>query len=320
MFLALLATGLIKYSNQLYAKLIIEKELLNHGDIVKVLSLHTDTYLTGLEVRSQMHLQNANLANDPEIIAISIYERQGGKTKQKLRLVNGPLLKDLSLTPQFVDRLRHLNNISWDGALSSEKSIYNSTVHGAPPFLTLVTGGPNLSIIVVDFKMDGIQKIFSSSKEFILFLVDREGNLIAHQNEKLALTGRNLNYLPIVSLAQEQNSASGNLIFSLEETHDKFVSTFEKIHWGATVMILQSQSRMLFGEKQLQSRLILLSAFLISTFGIVLLILCYQGLMPFRRLAQQLDSGHIDAQSDESTSPDYHLLKKSLSKYFQKQN
>jgi adenylate cyclase len=120
--------------------------------------------------------------------------------------------------------------------------IRNSSMEGSPPLLTLAIPfvkndfGEITHVALADIRIDRIQKIFSSKTERTIFLVDRDGHLIAHPDDHLAVTAYNMNYLPIVEKARLSKISKGQQLFKNPADEEMYIGAFSRTTHNATVI------------------------------------------------------------------------------------
>ncbi|MCC6277935.1 MAG: HAMP domain-containing protein [Oligoflexia bacterium] len=179
---------------------------------------------------------------DKDLVAVEVIAVAEGRPLTLKRVVNEEYLKQYDLKTDYIDNLRSVKPFPVQIPLNGDIEIRNSTIEGGAPLLTLGVPmvrdefGNITTIVLADIRLDRIQKIFSSVSERTIYLIDREGHVLAHPNEKLALTGKKLDAIPIVSLALTKKVAQFQTRFEDEETEERFVAAFVKTPYGATVI------------------------------------------------------------------------------------
>ena len=69
-------------------------------------------------------------------------------------------------------------------------------------------------------RLDRLQKVFAGASERLMYLIDREGNLLAHPTDQLVFEAKQMNDIPIVEKALESQLKSGQVRFELPGTDE----------------------------------------------------------------------------------------------------
>ncbi|MBK9295192.1 MAG: HAMP domain-containing protein [Oligoflexia bacterium] len=180
--------------------------------------------------------------SDRDLISVEVLSIKSGQPISLRKVINDAYLKQYDLKTEFMTQLRQSRPFPFNVVSAGEVEIRNSTIPGGAPLLTIGLplvkdeNGNITDIVLADIRLDRIQKLFSSISERIIYLVDRQGRVLAHPNEKLALDAKNLNYIPVVSKAITQSVSKGQMKFEDPDTGETFVAAFAKTPFGVTVI------------------------------------------------------------------------------------
>jgi len=158
--------------------------------------------------------RNISFHNDPEFYGLIIKNSEEVKNQSNLiKIVNKKNVKteqeaDLDLVISKVSQfLSSKDNLSFEGKIQ----VYNMSYLGGFPIIAV--GIPFLkndvgqitSIAWGFIKIDRLQRSFSNISERKMFLIDREGRVIAHPDEKMVLRSADLSAMNIVKDAISSN-------------------------------------------------------------------------------------------------------------------
>lgn len=179
---------------------------------------------------------------DHDLISVEVISLRAGVPTTVKKVVNETYLKQYELKSEFMTQLRQARPFPYNVIFAGEVEIRNSTIPGGAPLLTVGLplvkddNGNITEIVVSDIRLDRLQKLFSSISERVIYLIDREGRVLAHPNEKMALDSKNLSNVPIVSKALTQSITKSQMKFEDPETGETFVGAFAKTPFGVTVI------------------------------------------------------------------------------------
>ncbi|GIL18844.1 MAG: hypothetical protein BroJett040_25950 [Oligoflexia bacterium] len=153
-----------------------------------------------------------NFNKDKNLISIEVYK----VTQQGIELVGSKVkedyLKTYKLGPSYITYLRKYVPFPIRSVAQKNIEIVNSSFSERPPLFTF--GIPVLQdefgnvthVAVADIQLSVLQKAFSENSERTLFLTDKSGTLLAHQEESRAINRMNATHLPIVEKALKETS------------------------------------------------------------------------------------------------------------------
>ncbi|MDZ4677491.1 MAG: adenylate/guanylate cyclase domain-containing protein [Oligoflexia bacterium] len=180
--------------------------------------------------------------SDRDLVTVEVLTLVDNKPVVIKRIINEEYLKQYDLKTNFIENLRNAKPFPIAVNFAGDVEIRNSTVEGGAPLLTIGIPlvkddlGNITHVVLADVRLDKIQKIFSTVSERTIYLIDREGHVLAHPDEKLALTGKKLDYIPIVYQALTKKVGQFQSRFEDPETEETFVAAFVKTPFGATVV------------------------------------------------------------------------------------
>lgn len=195
------------------------------------------------------------LSNDLDIVNVEIYQFDGKTPKLFRRETNENHLKSYELDRSYITRLRA--EVSFPlAAIFSDKDkvhIQNSTLPRGMPLLSVGVALPDdfgvvHFVALVDIRLDRLQKGFVLDGARTAFLVDSQGKVLAHSDEKTALSGRSLEDNPIVEEALSRGSVvtrGSKQSFVDPDSGEKMVAAYAKTGFGPTVIVQTLEKRAL---------------------------------------------------------------------------
>src|SRR5690606_26808508 len=138
---------------------------------------------------------------------VEIYELKEGRLSLYKRLTNDQYLKDNRLDASYVSRVRLEKPFPLLSLFTGANSplIQNSTIKSGAPLFTIGVAFPDpktnivTHIAISDVRLDRLQRSFSMKLNGgrTLYLVDADGSVLAHKDDRLVSEGANYIDLPI---------------------------------------------------------------------------------------------------------------------------
>ncbi|MGZ3722055.1 MAG: adenylate/guanylate cyclase domain-containing protein [Bdellovibrionales bacterium] len=188
---------------------------------------------------------------DKDFVAVEVLSKTPGAAVN--RVVNEEFLKQYKLDKQFIDTLRVAQKAkglvrveSLFGGKDGYIEIRNSTIEGGAPVfkigfpLVKDEFGAVTHVVLAEIRLDRLQKAFATVSERTIYLIDSEGRLLAHPDEKRVLKGENMRKVPIVEAALNSDLKQGQLAFSDAVTKESFTGAYTKTALGVTSIAVAS--------------------------------------------------------------------------------
>ncbi|MBX3023044.1 MAG: HAMP domain-containing protein [Bdellovibrionales bacterium] len=264
----------------------VEGVLISYIDKAKIIaSLLYKDYASAEEKEKALDL---TFRRDKDFVTVEVIPRT--PREQPLRVVNDDYLKQYKLDKSFIDVLRSAQKarkMVHAEALFAGKEGYieirNSTIEGGAPLITL--GFPLVKddfgnvthIVLAELRLDRLQKVFAGVSERVLFLVDNEGKLLAHPDEKKVLKGESFAELPIVKFAMSQELKEGQRTYADIDTKAAMSGAYTKTALGVIAIAAVSEDVILEAARAVKRKSFLIAGqtlsvalFLIFVFSITL--------------------------------------------------
>jgi len=253
------------------AKVIAQQVQSNFLDIKDKIRMVGDILYRSYPSESQRETAlDLSFRSDQDLISVEILTLRDGKTTLLKRITNENYLKQYELKTDFMNSLRQARPFPTNVIFAGEIEIRNSTIEGGAPLLTMGLplvqddNGKITEIALADIRLDRIQKLFSSVSERIIYLVDREGHVLAHPDEKQALSSKNLSNIPIVAKALSTKISQGQMKFDDPQSGETFVGAFAKTPFGVTVISQVPESIILEPSKHVRREAFFITGMVLS--------------------------------------------------------
>lgn len=232
-----------------------------------VASLMYKTYATEAEKTEALSL---SFYNDPDLIAVEIFEIKDGRQQVVQNVEKPEFLKELNLTPDYLKKLRSLKPFPIASVFSGNVELRNSSLPNGAALISIgipfvrTDSGIITHVAVADFKLDGIQKPFSKVTEKIFYLVDKDGTLLAHPNDKLVLEAQNYKSREIVQKTFSPTLVQGETKFFDADTKQNFIASFAKTQYGPAVIAEISEDIILEPARNVRREALYITGFVLS--------------------------------------------------------
>lgn len=199
--------------------------------------------------------------HDLDLVNIEIYELKDGSPSLYRRETNDAYLKSLGFDQKYMSRLRAEKPFPIMAVFSNKDKIHikNSTLpNGVPLFTVAVPFADRNDVVrhisVADIRLDRLQKAFNIRRR-TLYLVDNDGTILAHTNDRHAINGTNFSHLPIVTeaLTVGQLGLKGTKRFQDPETTEWYLGAYNNTAFGPTVIAQVPEAPILEQAKQIKN-------------------------------------------------------------------
>lgn len=186
---------------------------------------------------------NISFRPDRDLVSVEIFEMKDGKPVSVDRVMNEDFIKKQGQPPEYIPNLRAQKPFPLASVFAGKIEILNSSVPKGIPLITI--GIPFVKdsfervshIAVADVRQDKIQKIFSGQGASEIFLVDAQGNTLAHPDDKYSIEATSFRDNPVVedsiSSKFRSNQKSG-FVNPLDKK--KYYGFFNRTSFGIAVV------------------------------------------------------------------------------------
>ncbi|MCB1310043.1 MAG: HAMP domain-containing protein, partial [Leptospiraceae bacterium] len=173
-----------------------------------------------------------------EFIFVGIADQVGNDLVFRRNLYNLDLLETQGITPETISEWHELNKDAFMKSFGGAFIIHNAS-HDAPLLgVSLPLGDVTRnSIIVAYLEPSAFLKSFQTSGIVKTFMVNQEGDVIAHEDSQIVLARENMINVPIVQEMIQSPNDNGNIRFDWQD--DTFMGSFQKLKLGGLGVISQ---------------------------------------------------------------------------------
>lgn len=224
----------------------VEGALTSYVDKVKIIaSLLTKSFTSEVERQSALQL---TFHGDRDLVAVEVITSQGGGAP--VRIVNDEYLKSYSLNSGYVETLRQSqrknSTFPFSSVFAGQIEVRNSSLEGGAPLLTIGIplvmddAGRFTHIALAEVRLDRLQVSFANISDRLMFLIDRDGKVLAHPDEKKVFGDSSVKTLPVVKSALSSEFREGASRYQ-DEKGDWYRGAFRKTSLNVTVVAVASE-------------------------------------------------------------------------------
>jgi adenylate cyclase len=200
------------------------------------------------------------IARDKDLFAVDVYLVSKDKIKLLKRITNEDRFVEFNYDSSYIDQLRKSQNFPMHSLTQNKIEIQNSSVPKGIPLFSI--GIPLVKdkdqrvthIAIADFSLSRLQKSFSSEDPTrLLYLVDAKANVLAHQDENLALSKTNLKTAPFIAEAIQKNQPRFQKRFFDKDKKAHYIGAGVKSALG-TMIVAQTSEDVILEPANLAKR------------------------------------------------------------------
>lgn len=254
---------------------------------------------------------NLSFHQDPELVNVEVLELKDGKKLVAERITKADFLESLKLKPEYFSDLRKMRPFPDNAVFNGEIEIRNSSLPKGAPLVTVGvpfvknSSGQITHIAIADFKIEGMQKPFSRVTERSFYLIDREGGVLGHPNDKIVLEGQSLSAAEPVRRALQSKIAQGEMRFFEPEQKEYFIASFAKTPFGPAVIAQASEEIILEPARYVRRQAFFVTGLVLSGAVFFVFLFSISLTSPIERLVEvtkEVAAGNFNVESGVRTS------------------
>jgi adenylate cyclase len=313
------ATVLIaKQSSAFFKKVMIQREDYSNMSEAVARAKEVENLLNGALERAQImgalmlksnqdDQLTLNFNKDKNLVSFEVWKVKGESFEFVGRKTKEDFFISLNQTGAWIADIRQKIPFPLRSVVQKNIEVRNSTWKGEVPLITLglpLTKDENdivTSVALVDIQMGLLQKPFAGESERTFYLVDRNGILLAHQDEKRALAADNMVQIPIVQKALTDTTPRRQTRFEDPESGKTFIGAFVKNpFWGVTVVAQTAEDVILEPAFEVERKAFYISGIVISVSLFMCFLFSLTLTSPIEKLADMIkvvSKGNFDVKA-----------------------
>ena len=216
---------------------------------------------------------NVILQRDKEIVSFGVVSRVANdKFEITNRYVDLRYLKNYKVEGGYLDVLNREKPFPIEMVFAGEALLRNRSLSGGAPIFTMGVPiakdlmGRVTHIAVADLPMSILQRGFGKATERTVYLVDKNGAVLAHPDEKMVIDGASLASLPIVKTALASKVAQGQLRYQSPNKKDFVIAAYSRCLFDL-VVISEAPERVILEPAKMMRREVFYIAGVVVSLG-----------------------------------------------------
>jgi adenylate cyclase len=251
---------------------------------------------------SDRALLDETFKNDHDLVSLTVYAADPAGVKIVGRLINPAYLESYKVEADYLDVLERKMSFPVAKVFSGASTLENRSMQKGVPLLTLGIPlakdslGKITQVVVVDIQLQTLQKAFAARSSRTQYVVDLNGRVIAHPDEEMVLSRKNLLKSKIVKTAHGSELAKGQLRYIDGKKNKQYRSAFSKASYGLIVISEAPESIILEPAKQVQIEIIFVSLIVLAVAIFVIIVFSSTLSKPIKDLvllAKEISKGNF---------------------------
>jgi Adenylate cyclase, family 3 (some proteins contain HAMP domain) len=247
-----------------------------------------------------------NFGKDKNFISIEIVKLNGTSVETVARKVKEDLLKPYNLAGNYITHVRSWQKFPMQSLAQGNIEIRNSSYPKGPAMVTV--GVPLLRddqgkithMALADIALAPLQKPFTDLSERTQYLIDKNGELLAHKDEQKAISRVNMSQYPLVQKASSQKSPQYQTKFKDPGSKANFFGAVVKTSYGVSVISQTSEETILEVSHEVRRRAIFVAGSAISAAIFFIFLFSMTLTSPIEKLAEMINlvsKGNFDVKA-----------------------
>ncbi|TGK19431.1 HAMP domain-containing protein [Leptospira fluminis] len=251
--------------------------------------------------------------NEPDFLLVGIYKVQGANLKKEIVLYNDSYLEGISATREELDSAIREKENTLLKALNSEGRIDNLTADFKEPAFSIAVADASKSrILVYVLRSERLLSAFQKQDINVPFLVNGNGDLIAHYDPQLLASQTNLADLPIFETMLSAVREDSQQTRYQDGLGTKYYGSFQKVGFGgAGVIVTVPEEKVFEMVYRIQTKNLLIMAIALCAALIVVFFLARNITIPLLSLLKatvEIAKGNFKIDIKSTTRDEVGLL------------
>ena len=247
-----------------------------------------------------------NFNQDKNFIAMEVLKLNGSSVETVARKVKEDVLKPYNLTSAYFINLRSWQKFPMRAVAEGGIEIKNATYPKAPAMITIGiplvkdAQGKITHIVLADVALAPLEKPFTDPSERTQYLIDRNGELLAHKDEQKAMARFNMSQSPFVAKAMATKSPQFQTKFVDQDSEQNYFGASVKTSYGVAVISETSEATILEVSNEVKRRAIFVAGSAISMAIFFIFLFSMTLTSPIEKLAEMINlvsKGNFDVKA-----------------------
>ncbi|MBO9667836.1 MAG: HAMP domain-containing protein [Bdellovibrio sp.] len=236
-----------------------------------------------------------SFAHDKNFVALEILKLDGSAVETVARKVKEDVLKPFNLNGTYFINLRAWQKFPLRSVAEGSIEIKNASYPKAPAMITIGiplvkdATGKITHIALADVVLSPIQKPFTDPSERTQYLIDRNGELLAHKDEQKAMARFNMSQYPFVEKAMETKSPQYQTKFVDPDSGENYFGASVKTSYGVAVISQTSEATILEVSNEVKRRSVFVAGSAISLAIFFIFLFSMTLTSPIEKLAEMIN-------------------------------
>jgi adenylate cyclase len=184
-----------------------------------------------------------NFTKDKRFISMEILKLQGTTVELVSRRVKEEFLKTaFKMGPEYISQVRDQQKFPIRSVAQGAVEIRNASYARGPAMFTIGLPlvkdpqGRITHVALIDVDLSVLQKPFDGKSERTFYLIDRNGELIAHQDEQKSMARLNMSSSPLVKKSMSEQTPRRQMRFQDPDNGSYLIGAYNKTSFGVTVV------------------------------------------------------------------------------------
>jgi adenylate cyclase len=247
-------------------------------------------------------------SKEKNFAAIEIFKINESSVEITHRKLNDDLYRSFNLGESHLDKVRDSQSFPLMSVAQGQIVIRNGSLPRAPAQISIGIPiarnqvGQITHIAIAEIKLENFEKVFSEPSEKIHYLIDPNGELIAHKDELKAISRWNMSKQPFVQKALNQKTPQFQTKFKESESDKNYFGAAVKSSFGLIVISETSEDVILEVSREIKRRAIFVAGSAISFSIFFIFLFSITLTSPIERLAgliKDVSQGNFDVHAQE---------------------
>lgn len=201
---------------------------------------------------------------DDEVLSLELFQRDGAGWKKRLDFVDNARLAALNLTSKDLDEARKQTPVDPEAVVQAGLQLQNASLAPDIALLRLsVATHDGSAVAVADLRPERLLRVVGKSELYRVFVVDSQGQVVAHADPRKVLSHQDLSNLPVVKDALDQKVARGTSEYKAGD--EELVASYARVEKTRLAVIVEAPRAEVFNaSRELTRRTVLFAIAVIS--------------------------------------------------------